>query len=202
MLKRRGRKRIILGVMTLIAVMAGVIFGAFILKNKVPESKKQQEKNAVEELPVPEEDEEEKELSMEQEKTNPNQEEIYTDRYAIYEAKNGEKGVEIVPNKTYDELNQTFSFFSKYATEIVSSYKVEQKISCSTVTLLGWCYLETEDASRKISVFGQLDDDAGSLVTILYAPRTQEKGVMIDCMPCQYSLEEILNQAWYEEEVQ
>lgn len=196
-MKCRKKKRIIYLIISIVFLLIlGVFLGGILLRNE-PETEDKSAENRVEK------NEDAGDETEEKSDKNPDVKESgqYTDRYAIYYA-DGAQDVEIASNDIYRELNQQFSMLHKYLVEIVSSYKVEQQIDCTEVTLLDWCYVETEDASRKINIFGELNDGDQTLVTIVYAPAANGNNMILDCMPCQYTMEEIENQAWYEEEVQ
>ncbi len=196
-MKRRKKKRIIYLIISIVFLLIlGVFLGGILLRNE-PETEEKSAENRVEK------NEDAGDETEEESDKNPDVKESgqYTDRYAIYYA-DGAQDVEIASNDIYRELNQQFTMIHKYLVEIVSSYKVEQQIDCTEITLLDWCYVETEDASRKINIFGKLNDADQTLVTIVYAPAANGNNMILDCMPCQYTIEEIENQAWYEEEVQ
>lgn len=196
-MKRRKKKRIIYLIISIVFLLIlGVFLGGILLRNE-PETEEKSAENRVEK------NEDAGDETEEEFDKNPDVKESgqYTDRYAIYYA-DGAQDVKIASNDIYRELNQQFAMIHKYLVEIVSSYKVEQQIDCTEVTLLDWCYVETEDASRKINIFGELNDADQTLVTIVYAPAANGNNMILDCMPCQYTIEEIENQAWYEEEVQ
>lgn len=196
-MKRRKKKKLIYLIISIVFLLILALILSGIFHRKEPKTAEKRSENRIEKNEDPD--------SKIEEKSNENSDENesgqYTDRYAIYYA-DGEQDVEIVSNDTYRELNQQFSMLHKYLVEIVSSYKVEQQIDCTEVSLLDWCYVETEDASRKINIFGELNDEDQTLVTIVYAPAANGNNMILDCMPCQYTMEEIENQAWYEEEVQ
>lgn len=87
-------------------------------------------------------------------------------------------------------------------TEYLTVFAWQQKAECSSGTILDYRYVETEDASRKIQIFIQLDDEKKTLATAVFAPAEINRAAYYDVLPCQYSLEEIQRQAWYEKEVQ
>lgn len=196
-MKRRKKKKLIYLIISIVFLLIlAIILGGIFLR-KEPKTEEKSSENRIE-------NNDDSDDKTEEESTyysDVNESGQYTDRYAIYYA-DGEQDIEIVSNDTYRELNQQFAMLHKYLVEIVSSYKVEQQIECTEVTLLDWCYVETEDASRKINIFGKLNDADQTLVTIVYAPAANGNNMILDCMPCQYTMEEIENQAWYEEEVQ
>ena len=181
-MKRRKKKKLIYLIISIVFLLIlAIILGGIFLR-KEPKTEEKSSENRIE-------NNDDSDDKTEEESTyysDVNESGQYTDRYAIYYA-DGEQDIEIVSNDTYRELNQQFAMLHKYLVEIVSSYKVEQQIECTEVTLLDWCYVETEDASRKINIFGKLNDADQTLVTIVYAPAANGNNMILDCMPCQYT---------------
>lgn len=182
-MKRRKKKKLIYLIISIVFLLIlAIILGGIFLR-KEPKTEEKSSENRIE-------NNDDSDDKTEEESTyysDVNESGQYTDRYAIYYA-DGEQDIEIVSNDTYRELNQQFAMLHKYLVEIVSSYKVEQQIECTEVTLLDWCYVETEDASRKINIFGKLNDADQTLVTIVYAPAANGNNMILDCMPCQYTV--------------
>lgn len=86
--------------------------------------------------------------------------------------------------------------------EYLTAFAGKQKLTCDSGEILDYCYADMEDATRKIYIFVRLDDSNQTLATVIFEPATIEDAAYYDVLPCQYSLQEIMKQTWYEKEEQ
>lgn len=86
--------------------------------------------------------------------------------------------------------------------EYLTAFSLKRQLTCNSGKILDYCYAQMEDATRKIYIFIQLDDTKQTLATAIFEPATSDAAAYYDVLPCQYSLEQIKEQAWYEKEEQ
>lgn len=122
--------------------------------------------------------------------------ERYTEKTIIYET-----DMKLVSLDSTD-ICKEISCDSYILKEYLTAFAGKQKLVCDCGKILDYCYAEMEDATRKIYIFVQLDDSNQTLATVIFEPATTEAAAYYDVLPCQYTLQEIVEQAWYKKEEQ
>ena len=67
-------------------------------------------------------------------------------------------------------------------------------IDASECTMLDYLYIGF--LSERVEIYMQFNDEAGSLVTVLYEPANANHASHVDVLPCQYTLKEIQKKVW------
>lgn len=198
MKKRKGFLIIFFGILLLICFM----FFQFLEKNSEEKRNKNREKNVQKSEAENEKNQIDLEAGFAEERAEDiyenftREKERYTQKEVIY--KKDRKMISLDSTEICKEIGCDPYTLKEYLT----AYALEQMLSCDSGKILNYCYASLPDVSRRIYIFIQLDDAEQTLVTAIYEAPTMDAGSHYDVLPCQYSREEIEEQAWYEKEEQ
>lgn len=206
MKKKTGKTKKILVISGMVLLLIFLIFFLFFVKKPEEKEDKNRDKNKEETMQETESENDEKRTDQEVEFTEEEKGDVYreftrgkkryTQKEVIYES----DGDMVSLDST--EICKEIGCDAYKIKEYLTAYALEQDLSCGRGKILDYCYAQMPDASRKIYIFIQMDDKKKTLVTVIYEPATRDAWAYYDIVPCQYSIQEIREQAWYKKEVQ
>ena len=159
------------------------------LPEEIPVSEEQ--KATITETPTPDVKEEEKE----QTKTDPSDYGRDGKRYTVMKASDTLASVSVkVTNK--EELSKIAGAAYDTIRSYLNIYAAHEGVDATEVTILDHVYIGA--LGERIEIYCAYNDEAETLVTVIFEPANEVHSSHVDVVPCQYTMMQIKKKAWLE----